>query len=66
MRHAGLGHDGAPANDWVTPERVGRPKSAGLKGEILPDDVAAMVLFLASGSARMCTGQNFIVDAGVV
>jgi NAD(P)-dependent dehydrogenase (short-subunit alcohol dehydrogenase family) len=37
-----------------------------LKGEILPEDIAAMVLFLASDASRMCTGQNYIVDAGVV
>jgi D-xylose 1-dehydrogenase len=52
---------------WATPERVVRAQERqSLKGEILPDDVAAMVLFLASGSARMCTGQNLVVDAGVV
>jgi D-xylose 1-dehydrogenase len=52
---------------WATPERVVRAQERqSLKGEILPEDVAAMVLFLASGSARMCTGQNFVVDAVVV
>jgi D-xylose 1-dehydrogenase len=52
---------------WATPERVVRAQERqSLKGEILPEDVAAMVLFLASGSARMCTGQNLVVDAGVV
>jgi NAD(P)-dependent dehydrogenase (short-subunit alcohol dehydrogenase family) len=51
----------------ATPERLARAQERqSLKGEIVPDDVAAMVLFLASGNTRMCTGQNFIVDAGVV
>jgi len=37
-----------------------------LPGRVMPDDVAAMALFLASDQSRMCTGQNFIVDAGWV
>ncbi len=37
-----------------------------LKFRIQPDDVVAMVMFLASDDSRACTGQNFIVDAGVV
>ena len=37
-----------------------------LKFRIQPDDVVAMVTFLASDDSRACTGQNFIVDAGVV
>ncbi len=35
-----------------------------LPGQLMPDDVAAMVLFLASDDSAMCTGQEFIVDAG--
>lgn len=35
-----------------------------LKGRIQPDDIARMVLFLAADDSRMCTAQNFIVDAG--
>lgn len=31
---------------------------------IAPEDVAAMVLFLASDAARACTAQEFVVDAG--
>ncbi|WP_423828311.1 SDR family oxidoreductase [Sphingomonas aquatilis] len=31
---------------------------------ILPEDVAALVLFLASDDAKMCTGHNYWVDAG--
>lgn len=35
-----------------------------LPDRIMPDDLAAMVLFLASEASRMCTGQEFVVDAG--
>jgi len=35
-----------------------------LKEDLLAHDLARMVLFLASDDARMCTSQNFIVDAG--
>lgn len=35
-----------------------------LKGRIQPDDLARMVLFLAADDSRMCTAQDFIVDAG--
>lgn len=35
-----------------------------LPDKLAPADVAAMVLFLASDDAAMCTAQEFIVDAG--
>jgi NAD(P)-dependent dehydrogenase (short-subunit alcohol dehydrogenase family) len=35
-----------------------------LPDKLQPADIAAMVLFLASDDARMCTAQEFIVDAG--
>ena len=35
-----------------------------LKDKLQPDDVARMALFLAAEDSRMCTAQNFIVDAG--
>ena len=35
-----------------------------LKDRVLPQDVAAMTLFLASDDARLCTGHNYFVDAG--
>jgi D-xylose 1-dehydrogenase len=35
-----------------------------LKEKVYPMDIARMVLFLASDDARMCSAQNFIVDAG--
>jgi len=35
-----------------------------LPDKIVPDDIAAMVLFLASDQSRACTAQEFTVDAG--
>jgi len=35
-----------------------------LPDKIEPDDIAAMVLFLASDQSRACTAQEFTVDAG--
>ena len=35
-----------------------------LPDRIQPDDIARMVLFLASDDSRMCTSQCFIVDGG--
>ena len=35
-----------------------------LPGKLMPDDVAAMVLFLGADDSRMCTAQDFVVDAG--
>jgi len=35
-----------------------------LKERVDPEDVAAMVLFLASDDGRMCTGHEYFVDAG--
>ncbi|MCW8126558.1 SDR family NAD(P)-dependent oxidoreductase [Microbulbifer halophilus] len=39
-------------------------KGQCMKGELLPEHVAAMALFLASDDSRMCSAQNFIVDGG--
>ncbi len=35
-----------------------------LPDKVYPQDIAAMVLFLASDQARACTAQEFVVDAG--
>ena len=35
-----------------------------LKARVLPQHVAAMVLFLASDDAALCTGHNYWIDAG--
>jgi NAD(P)-dependent dehydrogenase (short-subunit alcohol dehydrogenase family) len=50
---------------WYTPE--GEAELVGkqcLKARIEPQDVAALVLFLASDDARMCAGHNYWIDAG--
>lgn len=35
-----------------------------LKDKLYPPDIARMVLWLAADDSRMCTAQNFVVDAG--
>ena len=35
-----------------------------LKEKVYPPDIARMVLWLAADDSRMCTAQNFVVDAG--
>lgn len=35
-----------------------------VKSRVMPDDVAALVMFLASDDARMCTAHEYFVDAG--
>jgi NAD(P)-dependent dehydrogenase (short-subunit alcohol dehydrogenase family) len=35
-----------------------------LPDKVMPEDIARMVLFLASDDARMCTSHNYWVDAG--
>ena len=37
-----------------------------LPDKLMPEDIARMVLFLASDDAAMCTAQEFTVDAGWV
>jgi len=39
-------------------------RSQCLPDKIAPEDIAAMVLFLASDQSRACTAQEFTVDAG--
>jgi NAD(P)-dependent dehydrogenase (short-subunit alcohol dehydrogenase family) len=41
-------------------------KSQCLAGRVQPEDIAAVVTFLGSDNARMCSAQNFIVDGGWV
>jgi D-xylose 1-dehydrogenase len=50
---------------WVTPESELEMDAAQcLPGRLQSDDIAAMALFLAAEDSRMCTAQDFIVDAG--
>jgi NAD(P)-dependent dehydrogenase (short-subunit alcohol dehydrogenase family) len=74
-----LGRDGIRVNTvlpgWVMTERqktlwldeAGETlldQAQCLKGRIQPEDVARLVLFLASDDARMCSAQEFTVDGG--
>jgi NAD(P)-dependent dehydrogenase (short-subunit alcohol dehydrogenase family) len=50
---------------WVTPQAEREIDAAQcLPGRLQAEDVAQMALFLASSASRMCTAQDFIVDAG--
>jgi len=50
---------------WLTPEAEAEwMKQVALQRRIEPVDVANLALFLTSDSARMITGQNFIIDGG--
>ena len=50
---------------WYTPEGEAEIVEAQcLDGRILPVDIAAMAMFLASDDARYCTGHDYWVDAG--
>ncbi len=50
---------------WYTPEGEHEIVSQqSLKARIEPDNVAALVLFLASDDGRMCTGHEYWIDAG--
>jgi NAD(P)-dependent dehydrogenase (short-subunit alcohol dehydrogenase family) len=50
---------------WYTPEGEAEIVNAQcLKGRLVPDDIAAMALFLASDDARLITGHTYFVDAG--
>src|SRR3984957_13955674 len=47
---------------WITPEYLAEI----LKRELMPDEVARVVLFLAADDSAGITGQNFVIDAGWV
>ena len=50
---------------WVDAEGERKmDEGLALKGRVQPDDIAAMALFLAADDSRMCSAQNFVVDAG--
>jgi NAD(P)-dependent dehydrogenase (short-subunit alcohol dehydrogenase family) len=50
---------------WHTPDEEARILGQQcLKARVEPQDVASLVLFLASDDARMCTGHEYFVDAG--
>ena len=49
----------------VTPasERI-MDESQSLPGRLIPADIARLVLWLAAADSAMCTGQNWVADAG--
>lgn len=50
---------------WQNPDEIERTlERQCLKERVMPVDVAALVLFLASDDARMCTAHSYFVDAG--
>ena len=50
---------------WHTPDEEARILGQQcLKARVEPEDVASLVLFLASDDARMCTAHEYFVDAG--
>lgn len=50
---------------WLTPEaEKDLIRAQCLKEKVYPDDVANMVLWLASDDSRMCTSQLWVVDGG--
>ena len=52
---------------WVTPEGLEAHLARQcLKDTLAPQDMVDAVLFLASGTSRMMTGQALVVDGGVV
>ncbi|HQY43606.1 MAG TPA: SDR family oxidoreductase [Paracoccaceae bacterium] len=52
---------------WVTPEALAAHLARQcLKETLAPEDMAGGVLFLASASSRMMTGQALVIDGGVV
>lgn len=52
---------------WVTPEALAEHLNRQcLKETLEPDDIVGGVLFLASDSSRMMTGQAMVIDGGLV
>jgi len=51
---------------WLTPEKNAEfLELQALKFRLEPEHITPMVLFLASSASRGCTGQEFIIDAGL-
>jgi NAD(P)-dependent dehydrogenase (short-subunit alcohol dehydrogenase family) len=52
---------------WYTPEyKAEIMASQALKRDILPDDVARLVLFLAADDSSAITNQSYVIDGGWV
>jgi NAD(P)-dependent dehydrogenase (short-subunit alcohol dehydrogenase family) len=52
---------------WMTPEYLAEIMlRQSLKRELMPEEVARLVLFLAADDSAGITGQNFVIDGGWV
>jgi NAD(P)-dependent dehydrogenase (short-subunit alcohol dehydrogenase family) len=52
---------------WMTPDYLAEiMRCQSIKRELTPEDVAKLVLFLASEDSSAITGQNFVIDGGWV
>jgi len=52
---------------WMTPDYLAEiMQRQSIKRELTPEDVARLVLFLASEDSSAITGQNFVIDGGWV
>jgi NAD(P)-dependent dehydrogenase (short-subunit alcohol dehydrogenase family) len=52
---------------WLTPEaEQDLMKNQCLKRKLVPDEIAKVVVFLASDEASACTSQHYVVDGGRV
>ncbi len=52
---------------WLTPEaEKTQLERQCIKRMLVPEDIAKTVLFFASDQSSGCTGQNYVVDGGVV
>ncbi|MEB0057847.1 SDR family oxidoreductase [Variovorax sp. LG9.2] len=50
---------------WVKPESAAEIDAAQcLPGRVMAEDIASMALFLAADDSKMCTAQDYVVDAG--
>jgi hypothetical protein len=50
---------------WVKPESAAVIDAAQcLPGRVMAEDIASMALFLAADDSKMCTAQDYVVDAG--
>jgi NAD(P)-dependent dehydrogenase (short-subunit alcohol dehydrogenase family) len=50
---------------WLTPEAEAElMKAQFLKGKVMPDDIARLVLWLAADDSRMCSGHLWFADGG--
>jgi NAD(P)-dependent dehydrogenase (short-subunit alcohol dehydrogenase family) len=50
---------------WLTPEsEANLLKAQCIKRKLYPDDVARLVMFLASDDSSGCTNQSYVIDAG--